>query len=108
MILTYRLLKGEEGIDYEKFFKLSRTPYNLRYHSMKLERTFEHLNVRRNFFSKRIIGKWNSLTEHEVSAPSTSAFKRRYDIMEDTRQKINSTGIYARPRISRTGINVRR
>ena len=108
MILTYRLLKGEEGIDYEKFFKLSRTPYNLRYHSMKLERTFEHLNVRRNFFSKRIIGKWNSLTEHEVSAPSTSAFKRRYDIMEDTRQRINSTGIYARPRISRTGINVRR
>ena len=108
MILTYRLLKGEEGIDYEKFFKLSRTPYNLRYHSMKLERTFEHLNVRRNFFSKRIIGKWNSLTEHEVSAPSTSAFKRRYDITEDTRQRINSTGIYARPRISRTGINVRR
>ena len=108
MILTYRLLNGEEGIDYEFFFELSRVHYNLRYHSMKLKRTFEHLDVRRNFFSKRIIEKWNSLTEHEVSVPSTSAFKRRYDLMEDTRQRINSTGIYTRPRINRTGINVRR
>ena len=50
---------------------------------MKLKRTFEHLDVRINFFSKRIIEKWNSLTEHEVTAPSTSAFKRRYDLMEE-------------------------
>ena len=62
MILTYRLLNGEEGIDYRKFFTLSEVPYNLRGHSMKLVRTFEHLNVRRNFFSIRIIEKWNSLT----------------------------------------------
>ena len=108
MILTYRLLNGEEGINYEKFFKLSREHYNLRYHSMKLEKTFEHLNVRRNFFSKRIIDKWNSLTELEVSALSTSAFKRRYDYMEDARQRIDRTGIYARPRINRIGINSRR
>ena len=108
MILTYRLLNGEEGINHEKFFKLSNEHYNLRYHSMKLEKTFEHLNVRRNFFSKRIIDKWNSLTELEVSAPSTSAFKRRYDYMEDARQRIDRTGIYARPRINRTGINARR
>ena len=108
MILTYRLLNGEEGIDYEKFFELSRVHYNLRYHSMKLKNTFQRLDVRRNFFSKRIIEKWNSLTEHEVSAPSTSAFKRRYDLMEDTRQRIHSTGIYTRPRINRTGINLTR
>ena len=108
MILTYRLLNGEEGIDYRKFFTLSEVPYNLRAHSMKLVRTFEHLNVRRNFFSIRIIEKWNSLTEHEVSAPSTSAFKRRYDFMEDTRQRNNRTGIYAMQRINRTGINGRR
>ena len=105
MILTYRLLNGEEGIDYRNFFTLSEVPYNLRGHSMKLVRTFEHLNVRRNFFSIRIIEKWNSLTEHEVSAPSTSAFKSRYDFMEDTRQRNNRTGIYAMQRINRTGIN---
>ena len=42
---------------------------------MKLEVTLEHLNIRKNFFAKRVVEKWNSLTEFEVSAPSTATFK---------------------------------
>ena len=105
MILTYRLLNGKEDLDYRKFFVLSETQYDLRCHSRKLVRTFEHLNVRRNFFSKRIIEKWNSLTDHEVTAPSTAIFKERYDIMEESRQRISQTGIYVRQRLNRTGIS---
>ena len=103
MILTYRLLNGKEDLDYRKFFVLSGTRYNLRCHRRKLVRTFEHLNVRRNFFSKRIIEKWNSLTDHEVTAPSTAVFKERYDLMEESRQRVNHTGIYVRQRLNRTG-----
>ena len=94
MILTYRLLNGEEGIDYNTFFTLSVGHYNLRGHSRKLVKTREHLNVRRNFFSKRVIDKWNGLSEYEVTAPSTSTFKKRYDKMENERQCINRSGIY--------------
>ena len=104
MILTYRLLNGKEDLDYRKFFVLSGTRYDLRCHSRKLVRTFEHLNVRRNFFSKRIIEKWNSLTDHEVTAPSTAVFKERYDLMEESRQQLNHTSIYVRQRLNRRAL----
>ena len=38
--------------------------------------------MRRYFFSRRVVKKWNSLTEDEVKAPSTAAFKRIYDKKE--------------------------
>ena len=83
MILTYRLLSGEEGIDYRKFFRLSEEHYELRgQHSKKIALTRPTLDIRKYFFSWRVIQKWNSLTEYEVSAPCTSVFKERYDRME--------------------------
>ena len=88
MILTYRLLSGEEGIDYRKFFKLSDEHYVLReQHSKKLARKTNLLAVRYNFFSQRVINKWNKLSEYEVSAPCTSEFKRRYDEKEKLRRR---------------------
>ena len=82
MILTYRLLNGEEGIDHKAFFSLEHSHYNLRGHSRKIFKTRAHLNIRRNFFSWRVVDKWNSLTEYEVTAPSTASFKVRYDKQE--------------------------
>ena len=88
MIFTYRLLNGEEGISHDIFFSLDDSPYLLRGdHSKKITKPFERLNIRRNFFSWRVINKWNSLTECEVSAPSTATFKRRYDEQEVIRQR---------------------
>ena len=49
-------------------------------------KTRAHLNLRRNLFSCRVVDKWNSLTEHEVTAPSTASFKARYDKQEAIRQ----------------------
>ena len=42
---------------------------------MKLVKTREHLNVRRNFFSKRVIDKWNGLSVYEVEATVTGHIK---------------------------------
>ena len=87
MILTYRLLNGEEGISHEKFFKLEQSHYHLRGdHSKKLYKPHQRLELSRNFFSWRVINKWNSLTEYEVSAPSTGTFKKRYDEQEAIRK----------------------
>ncbi|CAL4234819.1 unnamed protein product [Meganyctiphanes norvegica] len=97
MILTYRLLNGLEGIDYQRFFSLENGHYNLRKnHNLQLVKTGDHLNIRRNFFSRRIIDKWNNLTEYEVSAPNTHEFKKRYDKEEIERQKGINNNIYRR------------
>ena len=86
MILTYRLITGEKGIDHETFFSLQHSRYNLRGHSKKIFKTRAHLNIRRNFFSWRVVDKWNSLTEYDVTAPSTASFKARYDKKEAMRK----------------------
>ena len=56
--------------------------YDLRGHKMKIERTNMSLDVRRYFFSRRVVKKWTRLSEDEVEAPSTAAFKRIYDKKE--------------------------
>ena len=86
MIYTYRLINGLEGVDYSKFFSLENHHYNLRGHSKKIAKTNMSLDVRRFFFSRRVIEKWNSLTEDEVSATSTAAFKAKYDKLEKNRR----------------------
>ena len=52
----------------------------------KISRGQEDCELRRSFFSKRVIDKWNKLTEEEASAPSTSD-KRRYDEADKLRQQ---------------------
>ena len=87
MILTYRLLNGLEDIDYQKFFTLDTRVYNLRGHSKKLIKPRPSLDVRKYFFSHRVIDKWNDLSEEEVTAPNTRVFKLRYDKAEIERQR---------------------
>ena len=82
MIYTFRLINGWERVDYRKFFSLEDHHYNLRGHSKKIARTNLNLGVRKFFFSRRVIEKWNSLSEEEVSATSTAAFKAKYDKLE--------------------------
>ena len=79
MILTYRLLSGEEGVDYRRFFTLKSHDHNTRGHFLKINTVYARTNVRNFFFSIRVINRWNSLPGKVVSAPCTSVFKSRYD-----------------------------
>ena len=94
MILTYRLLHGKEGIDYRRFFHLAGRSHNTRGHSLKLTKPQARLDTRKYFFSSRVVDKWNSLTEEEVSANSTHMFKKRYDENEKIRQERRANDIY--------------
>ena len=46
-------------------------------HKYKLTKTFYSSTTRLQFFSERVINKWNSLPEDVVDAPSLACFKRR-------------------------------
>ena len=53
----------------------------LRGHCYKLATVRSRLEVRRNFFSQRVVGPWNRAA-HVVEAPTVNAFKNRYDSMK--------------------------
>ena len=89
-IETYKLLSGFENIDCQHFFQRSTTGYSLRKHSKSLFKKRSRLQIRKNFFSNRVVDHWNSLTEETVSAKSVNSFKIRYDkLMSERKERVN-------------------
>ena len=59
-------------------FRLS-TEERTRGNTLKLTKAYARLDVRKHFFSNRIIDEWNSLPDEVVTAPSVNSFKTRLD-----------------------------
>ena len=78
LIETYKILTHKEDIAYEQFFSLSSLNCT-RGNSLKLFKNRCRLDVRKCFFSQRIINYWNDLPEHVVTAPNINIFKSRLD-----------------------------
>ena len=77
MIEVFKILKGIDRVDHTKFFEKNRL--KLRGHSEKLSVKFNRTERRKQFFSQRILNKWNNLDEDIISSTSVNIFKKRYD-----------------------------
>ena len=78
MIEVFKIRKGFSKVNYTTWFKLSDNN-RTRGHSYKLVKSRSRLDIRRNFFSQRVINAWNSLPSEVVEAESVNTFKNRYD-----------------------------
>ena len=92
MIETYKIMTGKEKLERRKLFKMATL--RGRYHTMKIYRKYSRLNIRKYWFSQRVITKWNSLSRKEVQAENTSCFKTRYDKQEKERVATREASIY--------------
>ena len=78
LIEVYKILRGHEGTDYNKFFKLRTS--STRGHNWKLEkREHVHGKPREGWFSIRVVNPWNDLPPHVVDSPTISTFKTNLD-----------------------------
>ena len=88
--LTYRRLRGDVINVYKYIHGIYRLPLadNMfemaqygatRGHSFKLYKHQSRLNLRKHFFSQRVVDVWNSLPDDVVTAPSLNMLKRRLD-----------------------------
>ena len=82
MIEVWKILKGHENVKIDTFFKMvdeysSRTTRLS--DSMMLAKPIARLEIRKNFFSHRVIDHWNSLPFHIKNSPSINSFKNSYD-----------------------------
>ena len=68
-------------VNRETFFQMNRNVYDTRGHCFKLATSRSRLEVRRNFFSQRVIPHWNRLPAHvvELEADTVNTFKNRLD-----------------------------
>ena len=78
LIETFKIKKGLSGLNPGDFF--TDAPYQgTRGHEYKLMKQRSRLNLRANFFSNRIVTRWNSLPEDIVNLPNVQTFKKALD-----------------------------
>jgi ribonucleases P/MRP protein subunit RPP40 len=79
LIEVFKMIKGISNVDYREFLTLvvsSKT----RGHKFKLEKNRSKRNIRKYFFSQRVVNEWNRLPKSVVEeAESVNSFKNRYD-----------------------------
>jgi len=78
MLEVYKMLSGKSRVDSGNFLKVV-SESTTRGHKLKLAKSRSRLDVRKNFFSQRIVNQWNKLPECVVEADSINSFKNRYD-----------------------------
>ena len=76
MIQVYKILHDIDKADREKLFQMAAYT-STRGHPLKLFKKRCRLNLRKNYFSQRVIVQWNGLPTNLVTAPSLYAFKSR-------------------------------
>ena len=72
-------LNGKEKISCSQFFTPYSCNYNTKGHCYKLTTTRCHLDLRKNFFSQRVVHHWNELPDSVVNASTVNTFKNRLD-----------------------------
>ena len=76
MIDVFKYLTGVYDTQHNLFHLAHRKS---RGHKMKLDKQYSRLDLRKYFFSNRVVDLWNSLPECVISATSVNAFKNRLD-----------------------------
>jgi len=72
---VFKLKAGISSIPLQAFFDLnadSRT----RGHSWKISKYRSKFNIRKYFFSERVVNRWNQLSQNDVDQTSVNGFKR--------------------------------
>ena len=87
LIQVFKIVNGLDGLSFDYFFDFSNVTTN-RGHRLKLRGKRCRLDVRKYFFSQRVINEWNSLPEDVVLAKSVNAFKNGLDLFFENSGRI--------------------
>ena len=80
MITTYKIINGL--LDVDKVVHIGpniANKINTRSHDQQLVSAVPRTNMRKHFFTNRIILPWNTLSTETISSNSVNIFKARYD-----------------------------
>jgi len=79
LIEVFKIVTGREKVEATAFFDFASSTHNLRGHKYKMYVNRSRTEIRRNFFSQRVVKHWNQLPSNVVEAESVNSFKNRLD-----------------------------
>jgi len=88
LLEVFRIFRGLSLISFSELFTISNIT-NTSGHSAKIIKNRCRLELRRYFFSERVVDRWNSLPRDVINADSLNAFKGGLD-----RVRITKTGFF--------------
>src|SRR5664279_712182 len=77
LIEVFKIVKGFDKIEYTLFFE--RSTFITRGHNEKLFKKPFHLDLRKHFFSQRVVDLWNKLPQNVIDSTSVNNFKNKLD-----------------------------
>ena len=78
LLQVFKIVNGFDGLSFDSFFEFSNVT-STRGHRFKLKSKRCRLDVRKYFFSQRVVNEWNSLPESVVMSTSVNSFKNSLD-----------------------------
>jgi len=75
LLEVFKLKAGLSNISLETFFERSLDSRTIG-HSWKILKNRSKLDIRKFFFSERVVNRWNSLSQNDVDQTSLNGFKR--------------------------------
>jgi hypothetical protein len=78
LIHVFKMLKDGDKGDFNKFFEIQLSN-RTRGHNCRIVKHRSHLDIRKYFFSQRVVNSWNSLPQDVIDAESVNTFKNRLD-----------------------------
>jgi ribonuclease P/MRP protein subunit RPP40 len=81
LIQVFKIIKGIDKVDYRHFFEIavSDRSHKTRGHNLKIIKVGCKSDIRKHFFSQRVVNAWNGLTQFVVDADTVNSFKNRLD-----------------------------
>jgi ribonuclease P/MRP protein subunit RPP40 len=78
MIEVYKIKNGYYNDGCTVKLKLSQNTIT-RGHRFKLAHSHTHLDIRKHFFTNRVVSLWNELSDDVISAQTVNSFKNKLD-----------------------------
>ena len=78
LIEVFKMLRSNDRVDFNNFFEI--LSYNrTRGHNCRIVKQRSNLDIRKYFFSQRVVNTRNSLPQTVIDADSVNSFKNRLD-----------------------------
>ena len=79
LIQVFKILKEIDRVDHRDYFEIISAGSKTRGHNVRLVKKRSRLDLRKYFFSQRVVNSWNLLPQDVVDADSVNSFKKRLD-----------------------------